>query len=80
MSATKIQRWGNSLAVRLPRDVIRKARLGEGLEVEVEAIEEGKILVRGVHRYSLDELLARIDRDNLHEEVDSGSPVGREAW
>jgi len=79
MAHAKIQRWGNSLAVRLPKEVVRRARMAEGASVEIEA-QEGKIVVRGVHRYSLEELLAGVRRSNLHDEVSTGDTVGREVW
>ena len=53
--------------------------MDEGSSVDIEA-REGVIVVRVVHCYSLEDLLARVTRANLHEEVPSGDAVGREVW
>ena len=78
---TQIAKWGNSLAVRIPRAVLQKAGLNEGDRVELGADAEGNIVVRGAKRkYSLDELLDKITPDNVHGEVHWGSPRGKEIW
>ena len=74
-----VKRWGNSLAVRLPRAAAEKAGVTEGSTVELEA-SEGKIVVRPVHHYRLRDLLAKVTRSNVHEEVPTGPRVGREEW
>jgi antitoxin MazE len=76
----KAQRWGNSLAVRIPKAIADLARLREQDEVEME-LADGVIRLRPrVQEPSLEELLAGVTPDNLHEEADFGRPVGREAW
>jgi antitoxin MazE len=80
---TKVQKWGNSQGLRLAKDVLAQARIGVGDEVEV-AVDDGLIViapvrrVRGGHR--LEDLISRIPPDYRPEEVDWGTPVGREAW
>lgn len=77
---TRIQKWGNSLGLRIPRSVAAEAKVGEGCSVEL-SIEKGALLVRPLRRrYTLDELLARVTKSNLHGEISSGAPTGREAW
>jgi antitoxin MazE len=78
---TKIQKWGNSLALRIPRSFAKEAQVAEGSTVDL-AIENGCLRVRPVRarRYVLRELLKGVSRRNLHAEVQSGGPVGREAW
>ena len=76
----RISRWGNSLAVRLPRAVTEAAGATEGTEVDVSAAA-GRIVLRSVPRaYTLEDLLGGVTRRNLHAETETGSPVGRERW
>ncbi len=76
---TKIQRWGNSLAVRIPRPFAAEAGLEQQSEVDV-AVVDGALVITPSHGLTLDELLGRVTDDNLHREIDSGSPVGHEVW
>lgn len=77
---TRVQKWGNSLGLRIPKAFAAEAKVGEGSPVEL-SVENGALLVRPVRRrYSLGELLARVTRRNVHGEVGSGAPVGREVW
>lgn len=78
---TKVQRWGNSLGLRIPRSFAADARVGPGSLVDISLVRGG-LMVRAVHpkRYRLDDLLKGVSRRNLHTEVSSGPPVGREAW
>lgn len=78
---TTIQKWGNSLAVRLPKGVATKLSLREGCRVEVHEAKEG-ILIRQTPnaRPSLKELVRMIRRDELHEETPWGDARGNEAW
>ncbi|MGH7587025.1 MAG: AbrB/MazE/SpoVT family DNA-binding domain-containing protein [Gemmatimonadota bacterium] len=78
---TKVGRWGNSLAVRIPKDLAEEARLDVETEVEL-SVEGNRVLVEPTARgrWTLRDLLVRVTKENLHEEVDIGPPVGREAW
>jgi len=78
---TRIQKWGNSLGLRIPKAFAEEAGVAAGSEV-VLAIIEGGLIVRPVHpeRVALDELLRRVTDDNRPDEIDAGGPVGREAW
>lgn len=76
MQAT-VSRWGNSLALRLPRHVLEEVRLVEGATVNVE-IDDGAIRVTPSRkRFKLSELL---EGEQLSTEVDWGEPVGEEPW
>lgn len=78
MTAT-IQKWGNSLAVRLPQELADEAQLGEGREVELVQTAGGLLLRSKAKVHSrLTDLLARITPANVHSATDWGSPVGRE--
>jgi antitoxin MazE len=76
-----VQKWGNSLAVRIPRPFAAEIGIEEGSEVDV-VVEDGGIVVRPRReaKLKLDDLLAGITRKNAHAESDTGSAVGREVW
>ena len=76
-----LARWGNSLAVRIPKSVVEDAGLAEGSEANISVVG-GKIVMTplAAPRYPLDRLLAGVTTDNLHAEVDTGVALGRESW
>ncbi|MFN8404199.1 MAG: AbrB/MazE/SpoVT family DNA-binding domain-containing protein [Anaerolineales bacterium] len=78
---TKIQKWGNSLALRIPKTFALDANLENDSTVEISLVD-GKIVVKPISapQWTLDELLAGINKNNLHQEVDSGVSVGNEVW
>jgi antitoxin MazE len=79
MTAT-IQKWGHSLAVRLPQQFAEEAQLGEGKEVELVQTAEGVLLKsKRKIRYRPADLVAGITPENVHSATDWGSPVGRES-
>ena len=78
---TRMQKWGNSFAVRLPKAVVQESGVKEGEALQVEVLNHNIRLRRPAKReYSLDELVAGIRRANLHGELDFGAPEGREAF
>jgi antitoxin MazE len=81
MLVTKVQRWGNSQGVRLPRSVLDLAGIDVGDSVEI-TVNDHRIVVTGVARpkYDLAELVARIPQGYKATEVDFGPPVGKEEW
>jgi antitoxin MazE len=80
MNAT-VQKWGNSLALRIPSSVAKEIQLSRGSAVEV-VVEGGKMVVKPAKRRkpSLAQLLKCVTKDNRHEEQDWGAPVGKEIW
>jgi antitoxin MazE len=78
---TKIQKWGNSLAVRLPKSVVQQKSLTEGEGVLV-TVKDGIIVIEQLKKpkYTLDELVSQITPENRHDEIDWGRPVGKEVW
>lgn len=76
-----VQRWGNSLALRIPKAMAQDTRLTQGSEVEL-MVEKGRLVVAPVRQphYVLDGLLKKVTPKNRHREVDLGGPVGREVW
>lgn len=78
---TSVQKWGNSLAIRIPKPLAEDTRLQQGVEVEL-TVERGRLVAVPLHppRHSLDALLAGVTPRNRHREIDPGSPIGRELW
>jgi len=76
-----IQKWGNSLGLRLPQPLAAQLGLHAGSAVEL-AVEDGRLTVtpRTRPRMSLEELLGGIPEATQSAEVDWGAPVGREEW
>ena len=75
---TQIARWGNSLAVRIPKAYAKRLGLEEGNAVEIVARNDSLVLRKP--RYTLEDLVSRITPENRHGESDWGKPKGREAW
>ena len=78
---TRITKWGNSLGVRIPKALADETAVSEGSRVEIVA-RDGELVLRPLRRprFTLEELLADVREANLHEEVNSGAPEGREIW
>ena len=80
---TRIQKWGNSQGLRLPKQVLEDAHLSLGDDVDV-TVQDGLIIIAPARRVrgkqSLKDLVSRIPEDYKVEEVDWGEPVGREVW
>lgn len=77
---TIIKKWGNSLAVRLPKKLIEDTRVSEGSNINIKTENGNIILSPAKKEYSLKELLKGITEDNLHSEVSTGKNVGGEVW
>jgi antitoxin MazE len=77
----RVQRWGNSLALRIPKAFATETRLEPGSEVEL-TLDEGRLVVTpvGESSYRLEDLLAQVTMDNRHDEIGTGTPFGAEAW
>lgn len=78
---SKVQRWGNSLAVRIPKSFALESHMAEGSVVDI-SIRDGEIVVAPVAEttYTLAQLVAGITDKNRHPETDHGPSVGNEAW
>ena len=78
---TQIQKWGNSLALRIPKSFATESNIEAGSMVDL-SITEGRLIVIPISEptYTLDELLAGVTKENLHAEVETGTPTGKEAW
>lgn len=78
---TKIQQWGNSLALRIPKAFAVEAKLQKGVVVDVSE-EGGKIILTPVKKkeITLQSLLSGVTRENIHGEISTGKRVGKEMW
>lgn len=78
---TKIKKWGNSLALRIPKLLALDANLKLNKVVDI-SIDKGSIIITPIDEkeYSLEKLLEGVTKNNLHEEFDTGAPVGKEIW
>lgn len=78
---TKVQKWGNSLGLRIPKSFAEQAGVEAGSEVDL-SVEAGELIVRPRRRqkYELKDLLRHVTTRNIHKEVETGTPVGREVW
>jgi len=78
---TRVQKWGNSLALRIPKAFADEVGLQKETPVEV-SLADGKIVVTPVtkSKLTLEQLLSKVTKENLHHEVDTGSAVGNETW
>ena len=78
---TKIQKWGNSLALRIPKSFAEEAEVEAGSRVDL-SVTDGQLIIRPVRspRFEIHSLLAGVKEENLHAEISTGEPTGREAW
>ena len=78
---TRIQKWGNSLALRIPKSFANEVGLEQDSSVEV-SLKDGKLVISSAakSKLTLKRLLAQVTRDNRHSEVDTGPAVGSEIW
>jgi antitoxin MazE len=80
---TRIQKWGNSQGLRIPKQILEDAHISVGDDVDVAA-RDGLIVVAPARRVrgkrSLQELVSRIPRNYKAGETDWGQPVGEEVW
>lgn len=76
----RVQKWGNSLALRIPKSAAEACALENGAEVDL-SLEDGRLIVSAIHpRFTLDELLASVTPVNLHGEIGPQGNVGLEVW
>lgn len=78
---TRIQKWGNSLALRIPRPLAAELGLKDRSPVKL-SLRDGRIVITPVivPAISLEKLLAQVTEENLHHEVNTGPSMGDEVW
>ncbi|MFW6262470.1 MAG: AbrB/MazE/SpoVT family DNA-binding domain-containing protein [Thermotogota bacterium] len=74
---TKVQKWGNSNAIRIPKPIIKEAHLSENDQVEVK-VESGNIIICPIKKHkTLKERIKGYEPQKCSE-WDTGSPKGKE--
>ena len=74
-----VKKWGNSLGIRIPYNIVRELSLRDGSFVDIK--DKGKeIVITPVKKSQLSEMLSQINEHNLHKEIETGAPVGKEVW
>jgi len=78
---TRIQKWGNSLALRIPKSFATEVGLQRETSVEI-SLADGKLVITPAAKpeLTLKQLLAKVTKENMHHEIDTGSATGNETW
>ena len=77
---TKVQKWGNSLALRIPKSFAADAHLENESVVEVSLVDGHLVIKRIAPEWTLEQLLAGVTKQNIHTEIETGDPIGKEVW
>ena len=72
-----VKKWGNSLGVRLPIHIVRELSLRDGSSVKIED-HGNEIIIKPMQKEGLSELIHKINKQNIHKEVEILGPVGKE--
>jgi antitoxin MazE len=76
---TVVKKWGNSLGIRVPNFIARELSLKDGSFVDITG--NGKeMTIKPVQKGKLEEMLSLITEQNIHEEIETSGPVGKEIW
>ncbi len=78
---TRVQLWGNSLAMRIPKSFAIEVGLVDNALVDIRLVD-GQLIVKPIIQpeFTLEQLLTEVTEDNLHGEIDTGLAMGNEAW
>jgi antitoxin MazE len=78
---SRVQKWGNSLALRIPKSFALEIGLADETQVEISLVG-GKLIIAPLAKapFTLQELLDEITPENIHHEQDTGNAIGTEAW
>lgn len=78
---TTAKKWGNSLAIRVPKSVAVQVGLKAHDDLEIE-VQDGNVVLKPQLRrvHCLADLVKRITSKNVHHRIDTDSPIGREIW
>ena len=75
----KVQKWGNSLAIRIPKSFAVDTDIDNGSYIDL-SLKDGSLIATPVKKYKLEDLIKSVNNENIHKESDSGDSVGREVW
>ncbi len=76
----KIQKWGNSLAIRIPKAFAKETNIENGSFVDLRIENQHMVIdpIENRQQYDLNSMLQNINESNIHAEIDFGEPVGQE--
>ena len=75
-----VAKWGNSLAIRIPKNIADKINLKEGSSIAIDVNDNNIVITPKKPKYTLEELLADTSSEDFDGEYDWGEPVGEEIW
>ncbi len=78
----EIKKWGNSLAIRIPKSFANQIEINQGSIIDLFT-KDGKLIIKPIKKnkeYSLDVLLEGVSEKNIHKEIGYGEPMGDEIW
>ena len=78
---SRVQKWGNSLAVRIPKAFADEMNLVEKAAVQM-MLKDGVLIItpNDEQKWNIEELLTGVTEENIHGEWETGGPAGKEAW
>ena len=74
-----MKKWGNSLAVRIPKDIVTSLKLQNNTPMELQ-IQDGKLVLEPVNSSTLEDIVAKISLENLHDKIITEESIGHEKW
>ena len=77
---TSVQRWGNSLAIRIPKAFAAQAQISEDTDVDISVNGDTITISPARREWTLSELVNKITPSNQHREIDWGTSTGNESW
>lgn len=76
-----VAKWGNSLAIRIPKSIAEQAQVSEGTGITFNVEGNSIVITPQIRKkYTLDELLEGMTPDQFHPEFETGNAVGNEDW
>jgi len=77
----QVRKWGNSLAIRIPKSFAKETQIDQGTFIDL-SLDDGRLIATPIdeEEYFLEQLLFEITEENIHSELDTGKPVGKEIW
>ena len=74
-----VKKWGNSLGIRIPNAIARELALKDGSFVDIND-KDKEIIIKPIKKNKLSEMLSKVNEQNIHKEIETGGPVGKEIW
>jgi len=74
-----VRKWGNSLGIRIPNQIAKELSLKDGSFVDIND-KKNEIVIKPIRKSNLAEMLSLISEQNIHEEIRTSGPVGKEIW